>query len=149
MNTGERYLNSYDILPCKINFTVHREVRFSPWYNNFPPLINTFQLTTVINTLPIISTIVLIVKVVRDIITAQQTVSDSCKTLQTCFIQRSMKQQLTSIWVNLLAFYYEQEVYEQGTERFISGIVQEGAYLGNITDESSNYGHCFTVFSEK
>lgn len=39
--------------------------------------------------------------------------------------------------VNLLAFYCEQEAYEYDTGRFISGIVQEDAYLGNVADEWS------------
>lgn len=50
----------------------------------------------VINTL---CTIPLIVEVVRDIITAEQTVSNSCKTLPVQLIQRSTKDQLTGIWL--------------------------------------------------
>lgn len=69
VNTGKKHLNLYNIFPCKINFTVLREVRFSSQDNSFLLLIHAFQLATVINTLHTIPTMILIVEVVRDIIT--------------------------------------------------------------------------------
>lgn len=73
--------------------------RFSSLGNSFPLLIHAFQLTTVINTLSTIPTMILIVEVVREIIKAQRTVFGSCKTLPILLIQKSTKYQLTVIWL--------------------------------------------------
>lgn len=113
--------------------------------SNFPPLIHAFQSTTVM--FHTIHIRVLIVEVAEKFLQQNKQFPNLVK-LKSCEpVQLIQDPQCTSqqYLFNILVFYCEQEVYEYSTERFISDIVQKNARLGNVANESSNYGHSSTI----